>query len=82
MGMYKKFKEEKVGKLVSEEDSVYFDIVKIIKEEGCVGNDYIFSKLKPGYPKMRDAELKLRIMQVTSRINEEKAWNLQVIKDL
>ena len=82
MGRYTKFSEEKIGKLVNEEDKLYFDVVKIIKEDGAVGNEYLYNKLRDSYPKMRDAELKLRIMQVTSKLNEDKLWNLQLIKDL
>jgi hypothetical protein len=82
MKRFKKFSEEKIGKLVSEDDKLYFDVIKIIRREGCVGNEYLFNKLREEYSNMRDAELKLRIMRVTSKINEKKAWNLQIIKDL
>lgn len=82
MKKFKTYSEEKIGKLVSEDDKLYFDVVKIIKEEGCVGNEYLFNKLKEAYPKMRDSELKIRILQITSRLNENKLWNLQIIKDL
>jgi hypothetical protein len=82
MKRFKEFSEERVGKLISEDDKLYFDIIKVIREEGCVGNEYLFNKLKDTYPNMRSAELKLKIMRVTSKINEKKAWNLQLIKKL
>ena len=82
MKKFKKFSEERVGQLISEDDKLYFDVIKIISEEGCVGNDYLFNKLKQGYSNMRESELKLRIINITSKINEKKAWGLQQIKDL
>jgi hypothetical protein len=82
MKKFKKFSEERIGQLVGEDDKLYFDVIKIISDEGCVGNDYLFNKLKVDYSNMRDSELKLRIMGITSKINEKKAWGLQQIKDL
>lgn len=82
MKRFKEFSEERIGKLISEDDKLYFDIIKVIREDGCVGNEYLFNKLKDAYPNMRSAELKLKIMRVTSKINEKKAWNLQLIKKL
>ena len=82
MKKFKKFSEEGIGQLVSEDDKLYFDVIKIISDEGCVGNDYLFNKLKDVYSNMRSSELKLRIIGITSKINEKKAWGLQQFKDL